>query len=74
MRQNYGECSPVSEQVHYTSKVSFLPPAASVGILAGIGMGKDFKEFKRQSWKMIVVGLLVLTGTFTSSAVIAHFV
>lgn len=67
--------SPVSNWVVlYTSKVSFLAPAAPVGILAGIGMGKDFKEFKRQGWKMVIVGILVITGTYIGSVVIAHLV
>lgn len=67
--------SPVSEPViRYTSKIAFLAPAATVGILAGIGMGKDFKEFKRQGWKMVVIGILVITGTYIGSVVVAHFV
>ena len=67
--------SPVSAPViQYTSKVAFLAPASAVGILAGIGMGKDFKEFRRQGWKMVVVGILVITGTYVGSVVIAHFV
>jgi NhaP-type Na+/H+ or K+/H+ antiporter len=67
--------SPVgSWVVEYTSKVNFLAPAAAVGILSGIGMGKDFKEFKRQGWKMIVIGVLVITGTYIGSVVVAHVV
>jgi NhaP-type Na+/H+ or K+/H+ antiporter len=67
--------SPVSSLVvHYTSKVNFLAPAAAVGILSGIGMGKDFKEFRRQGWKMVVIGVLVVTGTYIGSVIVAHAV
>lgn len=67
--------SPISVIVHeYTDKIAFMAPVTAVGAFTGISMGKDFKEFKRQSWKMLIIGILVITGTFLFSAIIANIV
>jgi len=67
--------SPVSNVViEEVGKISFMAPVTAVGAFAGIAMGKDLKAFKEQGWKLILVGLIVFTGTFVGSAVIAHIV
>jgi len=67
--------SPVSKAViEYTSKISFMAPVTVVGAFAGISMGKDFQTFKEQSWRMLIVGILVFTGTFVLSAIVAQVV
>ena len=43
-----------------------------VGAFAGISISDQLKEFASQGWKMIIVGLLVMTGTFLGSAVVAQ--
>jgi NhaP-type Na+/H+ or K+/H+ antiporter len=63
--------SPISKMViDYTSKISFMAPITVVGTLAGIGL--DFKSFKNQSWKMLIIALLVYTGTFVVQAIFAQ--
>jgi uncharacterized membrane protein YhhN len=63
--------SPVSQPViDYTAKISFMAPITIVGTLAGIGL--NFKSFISQSWKMVIVALLVFTGTFLVQAIFAE--
>ncbi|WP_216629066.1 hypothetical protein [Cytobacillus massiliigabonensis] len=63
--------SPISQPViDYTAKISFMAPITVVGTLAGIGL--NFKAFISQSWKMVIVALLVFTGTFLVQAIFAE--
>ncbi|MEK5330641.1 MULTISPECIES: hypothetical protein [unclassified Lysinibacillus] len=63
--------SPISQPViEYTAKISFMAPITIVGTLAGIGL--NFKSFISQSWKMVIIALLVFTGTFITQAVFAQ--
>ncbi|QPQ33759.1 hypothetical protein [Lysinibacillus sp. JNUCC-52] len=63
--------SPISQPViDYTAKISFMAPITIVGTLAGIGL--NFKSFISQSWKMVIIALLVFTGTFITQAVFAQ--
>lgn len=63
--------SPISQPViDYTAKISFMAPITIVGTLAGIGL--NFKSFMSQSWKMVIVALLVFTGTFLVQAIFAE--
>ncbi len=63
--------SPISQPViDYTAKISFMAPITIVGTLAGIGL--NFKTFISQSWKMVIVALLVFTGTFLVQASFAQ--
>ena len=63
--------SPVAGAViQYTGKISFMAPLTIVGTLAGIGL--DFKSFQKQSWKMLIIALLVFTGTFLVQATFAE--
>ncbi|SCZ80060.1 hypothetical protein [Acidaminobacter hydrogenoformans] len=67
--------SPVSGAIlNYASKVNFAAPLTIVGAFAGISIGNEVKTFAKQGWKMIVIGLLVMTGTFIASATISHYV
>lgn len=63
--------SPVAQPIiDYTAKISFMAPITIVGTLAGIGL--NFKSFISQSWKMVIVALLVFTGTFLVQAIFAE--
>ena len=67
--------SPVSEQVYgLASKMEFLTPTTALGAFAGISLGKDIKEFSKTGWKLIIVGLLVIIGTYLGSVIIAQLV
>jgi len=63
--------SPISQPViDYTAKINFMAPITVVGTMAGIGL--DFKSFRSQSWKMLIIAILVFTGTFLIQAVFAE--
>lgn len=65
--------SPIATYViEATSKINFTAPLTIVGAFAGISIGNEVKTFAKQGWKMVVIGLLVMTGTFVGSAVISQ--
>lgn len=67
--------SPIAEEVYgIASKVEFLTPTTALGAFAGISLGKDIKAFSKTGWKLIIVGLLVIIGTYLGSAIIAQVV
>ena len=49
-------------------------PANAPSAVAGISLGKDLKNFAKMGWKMVVITLLVITGTFIFSALVADLV
>ena len=55
-------------------KINFTAPLTMVGAYAGISIGDQVKTFAKQGWKMILIGVFVMTGTFIGSAVIAQVV
>ena len=60
--------------VETTTPVAFLAPATALGVFAGISLGKDLKEFAKMGWKLVVITLFVITGTFIFSALVADVV
>ena len=67
--------SPVKDIiVETTAPVAFLAPATALGVFAGISLGKDLKEFAKMGWKLILITLFVITGTFIFSALVADVV
>lgn len=66
---------PGSEAItQYTSKVNFLSLATPILAYAGIYTGKNIEDLKKTGWKIVVLGLFVMTGTYVSSAIVAHVV
>ena len=55
-------------------KINFTAPLKLVGAYAGISISDQIKSFVKQGWKMIIIGVLVMTGTFLGSACIAQLV
>ena len=55
-------------------KINFTAPLTMVGAYAGISISDQIKDFARQGWKMILIGVFVMTGTFVCSAMISQFV
>lgn len=45
-----------------------------VGAYAGMSISGQIKSFLKQGWKMILIGIFVMTGTFLGSALIAQIV
>lgn len=67
--------SPVKDIViGTTTPVAFLAPATALGAFAGISLGKDLKDFAKMGWKLVLITLFVITGTFTFSALVADIV
>ncbi len=67
--------SPVKDVViGITSSVAFLTPTTALGVFAGVALGKDIKEFAKIGWKMVIITLFVITGTFVFSAIVADVV
>ena len=67
--------SPVKDiVVGTTSSVAFLAPATALGAFAGISLGKDLKDFAKMGWKLVLITLFVITGTFIFSALVADIV
>jgi hypothetical protein len=68
--------SPWSPAAQYLTplieKIGFLAIATPVLGCAGIGMAKEVDALKSQSGRMLIVSLLVFTGTFLGSALIAE--
>ena len=60
--------SPVKDiVVETTTPVAFLAPATALGAFAGISLGKDLKDFTKMGWKLVLITLFVITGTFICS-------
>lgn len=67
--------SPVKDiVVGTTTPVAFLAPATALGAFAGISLGKDLKDFAKMVWKLVLITLFVITGTFIFSALVADIV
>ena len=67
--------SPVKDiVVGTTTPVAFLAPATALGAFAGISLGKDLKDFAKMGWKLVLITLFVITGTFIFSALVADIV
>ncbi len=58
--------------IEAANKINFTAPLTMVGAYAGISIGDQVKTFAKQGWKMILIGVFVMTGTFVFSALIAH--
>ena len=67
--------SPVKDFViGVTSQVAFMAPATALGAFAGISLGKDLKDFAKMGWKLVLITLFVITGTFIFSALVADVI
>lgn len=65
--------SPVSEFViSAAGKINFTAPLTMVGAFAGISISNQLKTFFKQGWKYIIITILVMTGTFLGSLLIAQ--
>ena len=55
-----------------TGKLEFMALATPILAYAGLSFGKDIKEFKKLGWRIIVISLVVYTGTFLFAALFAE--
>jgi len=62
--------SPVRETViSYVGAINFTAPFTIVGAFAGMSISNQLKTFLKQGWKILIVGLLVMTGAFMGSVI-----
>lgn len=67
--------SPINSFViESVNKIQFTTPLTMVGAFAGLSMSNQIRSFAEQGWKMIIVSILVMTGTFVGSAIISQIV
>lgn len=56
------------------AKIGVLPLCTPILAYAGIATGKDMAQFRQQGYKIIIITLFALAGTYIGSAVIANIV
>jgi len=56
----------------YTSKVDFLALTTPILAYAGIYTGKNLDSLKKSGWRIIIVSLFVIFGTYVGSTIIAE--
>ena len=62
--------SPVRDFViQAASNINFTAPFTMVGAFAGLAISDQLKTFIKQGWKILIVGILVMTGTFLGSCI-----
>ncbi|MCC5881477.1 MAG: hypothetical protein JJU25_02405 [Halomonas sp.] len=61
--------------VGHLAHVNFLAVVTPVLAYAGLALtGREFTMFRQTGWKLVIISLLVFTGTFVASAFIAHLI
>jgi predicted MFS family arabinose efflux permease len=53
--------------INSADAIQFAAPFTIVGSFAGIAIGDKLKQFVSQGWKYVIVGMVVMTGTFLGS-------
>lgn len=56
----------------HVAKVNFLALATPILAYAGIYTGKNLDSLKKTGWRIVVLAIFVMIGTYLGSAVIAH--
>ncbi len=66
---------PFAKEVYeYTSKVNFLALCTPILAYAGIYTGKNLSSLKKTGWRIFVLAVVVMLGTYIGSAIIAQIV
>jgi hydrogenase/urease accessory protein HupE len=60
--------------VEKTGKINFMALATPILAYAGLSLGKDLKSFKKLGWRIVVISLVVYTGTFLFATLFAEIV
>ncbi|OLS01804.1 DUF340 domain-containing protein [Tissierella creatinophila] len=56
----------------HVAKVNFLALATPILAYAGIYTGKNLDSLKKTGWRIVILALVVMIGTYVSSAIIAN--
>ena len=59
---------------YYVSKVDLISIVTVFLAYVGIGIGRDWKDFKRIGWRGVIVTIFVISGTYICSATVAQIV
>ncbi len=59
---------------NYTSKVNFLALTTPILAYAGIYTGENLDSLKKTGWRIAVLSVFVILGTYLGSAIIAHII
>ena len=59
---------------YYVSKVDLISICTVFLAYVGIGIGRDWDDFKKIGWRGIIVAIFVITGTYICSATVADIV
>ena len=66
---------PMAELIsNYTAKVNFLALCTPILAYAGIYTGKNWDTLKKTGWKIFILALFVMLGTYLGSAIIAQVI
>lgn len=60
--------------VKYVGQVELLSIVTVFLAYVGIGIGKNWEQFKAMGWRAMIVTVCIITGTYLGSALIAHIV
>lgn len=60
--------------VEKTSEINFMALATPILAYAGLSLGKDLDSFKKLGWRIVVISLVVYTGTFLFATLFAEIV
>lgn len=56
------------------SKVNFLALCTPILAYAGIYTGENLDGLKKSGWRIIVLAMVIMIGTYVGSAIIAHII
>ena len=59
---------------YYVSKVDLISICTVFLAYVGIGIGREWKDFKKIGWRGIIVTIFVISGTYICSATVAQIV
>lgn len=66
---------PYNERiVEITGKINFMALATPILAYAGLSLGKDLESFKELGWRIVVISLVVYTGTFLFATLFAEII
>lgn len=60
--------------LQYTKEFNFLATTTPILAYGGLSLGKDIPAFKRLSWRIVPVALMVASGSFICATVMAEIV
>ncbi|GKV57335.1 hypothetical protein NCCP2222_32820 [Sporosarcina sp. NCCP-2222] len=60
--------------VEQTGKINFMAIATPILAYAGLSLGKDIEDFKKLGWRIVIISLVVYTGTFLFASVFAEII